>query len=106
MLTQEQSRPAMAGDIASLIADAYQAECERFDHEIERTDADVFACRLDLLRAARTPRMRALVERLAEAEEAAAEARRRGFFAAGVEAGIRIGKSSRESRVAGRESDA
>lgn len=60
----------------------------------------VFARRPDLLQAARTRRTRVLMEKLAEAEEVAAEAGRRGFFAAGVEAGIGIGFSAR--RIKGR----
>ncbi|MCL6613105.1 MAG: hypothetical protein K6U03_00560 [Firmicutes bacterium] len=72
-------------------ADAYQAECERFDPEIEKRTATYPPAATNCYRVARTPGMRALVDKLIEAEEAAAEVRKRGFFVAGVVAGIRIG---------------
>ncbi|MCL6613386.1 MAG: hypothetical protein K6U03_02000 [Firmicutes bacterium] len=78
------------GDFSSLIADAYQAEGERFDPEMERADGDAYACRHELLRAAGTPRMRALAEKFIEAGEKAAAVRYRGFFMAGIAAGIEI----------------
>lgn len=84
MSVQEQIRPVMADVIAGLIGDAYQAESERFDAEMERVDGDACACRHDLQCAVRTPRIRALVDRFIEAEEAAASIRYRGFSRPGL----------------------
>ena len=87
---QEQPCPTRGDIFSSLIADAYQAECERFDAEMESADGDACACRDDLRRAARTSKLRALADRLIKAEGAAAGVRNRGVFMAGIAAGIRI----------------
>ena len=80
----------MADHIVHLIGDAYQAECERFDAEMEQADGNAYACRYDLLWATRTSKMRALADRLFAAKEAAVGVRNQGFFMAGFAAGLKI----------------
>ncbi len=96
---QGQPGPTRGDIFSSLIVDAYQAECERFDAEMEGADGDVFACRHDLRRAAGTPKMRALADRLIKAEEEAAGVRNRGFFLAGAMVGIKIALLSSIDRL-------
>lgn len=73
-----------------IIDDAYQAECERFDAELETAYGDVYAYRHKLRRAVATPMAQQLADKLFAAEEAAACIGNRRFFTAGLMAGLKI----------------